>query len=319
MTSVSFIIPHKGRDDMLIQTLDSIVALNKKDCDLEVIIVSQNDSASDATLAFEAKLKLSVLYNEGNKTISTSRNMGVRHASGEYLAFLDADIQLAPNWLEAMLYSLTCQHAVLASAMQKNSEDAPPLERIRTALSNAVIDDYVTFLPGRNLFLSKQVFEKVGGFPEHLITCEDYYFTERVAAIGKLFYTSRTYYIHIGEDKAFGPMFKKEIWRGQSNLASITGRQVPLREWPSFVVPMVPPSAMICAFTTWCLGHGTLASACLIIAILPILAYAFRLKRMGKKQVSFMHCLQFYTVYFPARAIGTIAGMFAGISTSSHK
>lgn len=319
MTSVSFVIPHKGRDDMLIQTLDSIVALDTKSCDVEVILVSQNERASEATIAFHAKINLRILYNKDDTTISTSRNIGVRQASGEYLAFLDADIQLAPNWLEEMRYCLSHHNAVLVSAMQKDSKTAPPLERIRTVLSNAVIDDYVTFLPGRNLFLSKQVFEQVGGFPEHLITCEDYYFTERVAAIGNLFYTSRTHYVHIGEDKAFLPMFKKEIWRGQSNLASINGRNVPLREWPSFIVPMVPPTGTLMAIILLILGFGGMSIACLIVAILPILAYAFRLKRIGKNQVSLKHGLGFYLVYFPARAIGTIAGIFSGISTSSHK
>jgi len=318
MADVSFIIPHKGRDDMLLQTLTSIAALDCNNTAVEVIVVSQNTEASQALLDMQEKLALKIVFNEQGQTISKSRNIGVTHANGAFLAFLDADVELAPNWLTVMLRTLQKDAVVLASAMQQNSPSAPPLERIRTGLSNAHLDTTVTFLPGRNLFLEKQTFERVGGFPEHLITCEDYYFTERVAQLGGLYYTSETSYVHIGEDKAYGPMFKKEIWRGQSNLASIKGRTIPLSEWPSFFVPMMPCIFALLAVIFSILGHTTLAIASLCVTFVPIIVYAIRLKWLVKEETTLWHCMYFYIVYFPARAIGTINGLWSEISTSSH-
>ncbi|MBO1256535.1 glycosyltransferase [Alteromonas sp. 5E99-2] len=319
MANISFIIPHKGRDSMLLQTLESIAQLDKAEHQIDVVLVSQNEKASDAVLAYQQNLQLNVIYNVAGATISSSRNLGVKAAKGDYLAFLDADIDLAHNWLVEMLSTLAKPDIVLASAMQVDSIGAPPLERLRTGLSNATLDERVTFLPGRNLFLTRSVFEQVGGFPEHLITCEDYYFTERVAAIGGLFYTSKTHYVHIGEDKAFRPMFKKEIWRGQSNLASIKGRQVPLAEWPSFVVPMIPILSLATILPFIILNWIVLAGASVLMTFLPVVVYALRLKLLVKDKVGLIHCLAFYAAYFPARAIGTVIGLFSGISTSSHK
>ena len=210
---ISFIIPHMGREAMLIETLHSILGLHYPKENIEVIVVSQNDEISETLSSFKDNLDLSVIFNQTNKTISHSRNLGASQANGDYLAFLDADIALSDNWVEVMLSILSSNEDILlASAMQINSQNAPPLERIRTALSNAELDTYVAFLPGRNLFLHKTTFDRVGGFPEHLLTCEDYFFTDKVNNLGKLFYTSRAQYVHIGEDKHFIPMFKKEIW-----------------------------------------------------------------------------------------------------------
>ena len=119
------------------------------------------------------------------------------------------------------------------------------------------VDEPVKFLPGRNLFLKREVFTRIGGFPEHLVTCEDYWFTELASRQGPLWYTSETNYLHLGEDRNYADMFKKEIWRGQSNLISIRGRQIPPDEWPSFIVPLAvtalailtPPLCLLESFT----------------------------------------------------------------------
>ena len=317
---ISFIIPHMGREAMLIETLHSILGLHYPKENIEVIVVSQNDEISETLSSFKDNLDLSVIFNQTNKTISHSRNLGASQANGDYLAFLDADIALSDNWVEVMLSILSSNEDILlASAMQFNSQSAPPLERIRTALSNAELDTYVAFLPGRNLFLHKTTFDRVGGFPEHLLTCEDYFFTDKVNNLGKLFYTSRAQYVHIGEDKHFIPMFKKEIWRGQSNLASLDGRKIPLREWPSFLVPFAVVAGILLGIVMLALAENKLAIAFFTIGFLPLAAYTVRLKSLTKKETGWAHCLMFYSMYFPARALGTLLGVAGTIGTSSHK
>lgn len=317
---ISFIIPHKGRENMLIDTLRSIQHQTICASDVEVIIVSQNATISDALTQLQCEMNLMIIFNQEQNTISHSRNVGAANAKGTYFAFLDADVYLATNWADVMLHALTTKkNTLLTSAMQVNSQQAPPLERIRTALSNAELDTNVSFLPGRNLFLHKDTFYEVGGFPEHLLTCEDYYFTDKVNKLGNLYYTSNTQYIHLGEDKAFVPMFKKEIWRGQSNLASLEGRHIPLREWPSFVVPFAVCGAFFVSLCCLVLSQFSLALLSLIVCCLPLMVYTLRLKRLTGSDVSILYCLWFYIVYFPARAMGTLLGVGGAVSTSSHK
>jgi len=311
---ISFIIPHKGREQFLQKTLESI-SLQEIDLALiEVIIVTQNDRLSKETLAFKNTLTLSVYEKPLTDTISTLRNYGVEISKGDYLAFLDADIFLSRNWTQCMLDTLNEKASrVITSAVQINSPDAPPLERIRTALSNATTDDNVSFLPGRNLFLSRQTFSRIGGFPDHLITCEDYYFTDKANQIGDLYYTSGANYIHLGEDKDYINMYKKEIWRGQSNLLSIKGRSIPLNEIPSFIIPVAILLFFLIMVITLASGEYIFALISFILMLLPIALYATRLYILARKTVSFHDVARFYLYYFPARAIGTIGGAFKTI------
>lgn len=316
---VSFIIPHKGRFEMLAQTLQSI---SQQACDLqtiEVIVVSQTPEIQQQTLLDSPPIKLTVCIRPENETISALRNYGVTQAQGQYLAFLDADIWLSSNWTQQMIAELSAApDRIISSAMQICSDDAPPLEKIRTSLSNAEIDTDVAFLPGRNLFLAKTSFNKIGGFPEHLITCEDYFFTDQAAKLGKLFYTSAATYIHLGEDKAYKAMFDKEIWRGQSNLQSISGRNIPFREWPSFIAPPAILLMLILALLLLVFGQLSLAILAFLVAMLPVFVYSLRLYVLADKKVKFVHIVKFYVCYFPARAIGTVVGLFKSIGIKTH-
>lgn len=316
---VSFIIPHKGRFEMLTQTIESI---SKQTCDLhdiEVIVISQTPEIQRQTLLENPTFNLKVWIRPESDTISALRNYGVAQAEGEYIAFLDADIWLSNNWAQQMVAELSVDpERIISSAMQLCGDNAPPLEQIRTSLSNAEIDTDVAFLPGRNLFLRKTAFDEIGGFPEHLITCEDYFFTDKAAKLGRLFYTSAATYIHLGEDKAYKSMFDKEIWRGQSNLQSISGRKIPFREWPSFITPPAIVLMFSLSLILLFFGHLSFALMAFLVAVLPVFVYSFRLYVLANRKINFIYIVKFYFCYFPARAIGTVLGLFKSIGVNAH-
>lgn len=317
--TISFVIPHKGREEMLHETLLSIAAQDYPADAMEIILVSQNTEVSEALKQACGNVSFKVIFAKPEQTISASRNRGAELACGNYLAFLDADIQLSRNWLAACLAVLTERpNTRLVSAMQIPSGSPTPLEHIRVALSNAAIDCPVDFLPGRNLLLTKETFYAAGQFPEHLITCEDYYFTDKVNQLGELFYTSAAQYVHIGEDKQLGAMFEKEIWRGQSNLASVKDRRIPLREWPSFILPLAMPACLLVALLSLIAGFTVFAVLCFIAAGLPVLAYSTRLYKLVRPNTSLLEVIKFYCVYFPARTIGTLGGIIKTFGTSSY-
>lgn len=312
---LSFIIPHKGRFEMLIETIESIALQQSPSFSYDVIVVSQTPEIKTCSLTEHQDLALSVFIRPQHETISSLRNFGVTQAKGDFLAFLDADVYLSANWAEQMLKELKSQSdRIIVSAKQICAADAPSLEKIRTFLSNVEIDKNVAFLPGRNLFMRKDSFHQIGGFPEQLVTCEDYYFTDKAARLGKLYYTSSATYRHIGEDKEYKAMFDKEIWRGQSNIQSLSGRNVPLRELPSFFVPPAILMLLIIALILGIVGITKLAMLALALALLPIAVYSLRLLNIAKTEVSFAKIVLFYAVYFPARAIGTLVGVFKTIT-----
>ncbi|MBX2857616.1 MAG: glycosyltransferase family 2 protein [Cellvibrionaceae bacterium] len=316
VSKVSFIIPHRGREEMLRQTLDSIAAQKYDKRDIEVIVVTQNQSMTNDTVITLRNMAGKLIRAEESDTISQMRNQGVEQSSGEYLAFLDADIHIESNWIVSMLSAMQEQPSrVIVSAVQSCPGQAPVLEKIRTELSNVCVDCNVEFLPGRNLFLRRSSFEKSGGFPAHLVTCEDYYFTQKVAEQGQLYYTSRSNYIHLGEDKQFDLMFKKEIWRGQSNLHSLKGRKVPLSEIPSFLVPVwfaLFATTFVVSFPFLSRFTSTLL---LLLALFPVGLYSWRLHQHSEGRLPLPAIVRFYSLYFPARFWGTLIGLFKIVKT----
>lgn len=314
---VSFIIPHKGRFDMLKQTLRSIAEQACPLDEIEVIVVSQTPEITNIKLLDSSQLQLKTLLIPESETISTLRNQGAKDSSGRYLAFLDADIFISENWVTSMLNQLHHEDdRVIVSGIQVCDSSAPSLEHIRTCLSSAERDTHVAFLPGCNLFLTRDSFEKTGGFPEHLITCEDYYFTDKATQFGTLYRTSDATYHHLGEDKSFSGMFKKELWRGQSNLQSIQGRRILLREIPSFIIPPGICLTFLAALISLLFQAYPLALLFFLLGMAPFLTYSIRLYRLSRHVVNFGSVLKFYATYFLARAIGTLVGVFKSIGAN---
>lgn len=314
---VLFVIPHQGREEMLRQTLDSVIK-QADTCDLSfaIVVVSQNQVLDPATkrLADESSVPLELLQAERTLTISALRNLGVARYTSDWVAFIDADVVLGSHWL-ARLHQQLCEQddLVLVSAIQRAGPQPSELERIRVVLSNTATDCFVQFLPGRNLLLSREWVEAVGGFPEHLVTCEDYYFTDQVGQYGNLLYTTASDYIHLGEDKDYRTLFKKEIWRAQSNLQSLAGRTIPIREWPSIIVPFAIAGCVILALIA--LLSGTFAGVFLAFFAmsLPILAYSVRLRNHAGKSLRLCSIITFYAVYFAGRTYGSCLGLLKTI------
>lgn len=301
---VDFVIPHMGRPEMLVATLESIFAQQRADCIGLVVVVTKNAEP----LALPEHPKLRVLYRPDAGSISEQRNLGAAEGQSPWLAFLDADIQLAPDWFVTCLALMAEKPSrVVVTAMQKDSDNAPVTEQIRTVLSNTKVEQVAQYLPGCNLFLRRQSHQAVDGFPEHLQTCEDSYYTERLGKMGELFCTGRTYYIHLGEDKSLLQSFQKEIWRSEYNLTSLRGRTIPLREWPSILLPFWTLLALLAVVVA--AFHPIVLLPALLLLLLPVLLYSLRLYRLPQNQVGLGYLLLFYSVYFAARALGTLAGV----------
>jgi glycosyltransferase involved in cell wall biosynthesis len=101
---VSVVIPVFNAERFLEKTLLS--ALNQTYANYQIIIV--NDGSTDSSLQIVAKLsdpRIQVIEQK-NGGVASARNSGLRHASGEYVAFLDADDLWRPTKLERQMEML---------------------------------------------------------------------------------------------------------------------------------------------------------------------------------------------------------------------
>ncbi|MBQ6395958.1 glycosyltransferase, partial [Candidatus Saccharibacteria bacterium] len=109
---VSLIVPIYNVADFLPRCLSSISAQAYPA--LEIILVDDGSTDSSGRLCNEFKTEhknLNVkLIRQTNRGLSAARNAGIQHASGEYVAFLDADDELIPDAI-TYLISLALKHS----------------------------------------------------------------------------------------------------------------------------------------------------------------------------------------------------------------
>lgn len=104
MPDVSVIVPAFNAEKTIERCLDSLLA---QAADIEVIVV--DDCSTDATLAMCKRYarntphNVRVIHNEKNVGQGLSRNVGIGVATGDYLAFVDADDYVAPFMYEDLL------------------------------------------------------------------------------------------------------------------------------------------------------------------------------------------------------------------------
>jgi glycosyltransferase involved in cell wall biosynthesis len=96
---VSVVIPTYNRADDLRRSLESVI--NQTYANWEIYIVDNNstDLTDDIVRSFnDSRIKLLKIKNQG--VIAASRNLGIRCAKADYIAFLDSDDWWAPEKLQ---------------------------------------------------------------------------------------------------------------------------------------------------------------------------------------------------------------------------
>lgn len=96
----SVVIPMYNKAEYIRHTLKSVLAQSFHD--FEVIVVddgSTDDSLKVARQTDSDKIRIIAQENQGT---AVARNTGIEHASGEYIAFLDADDEWKSNYLETI-------------------------------------------------------------------------------------------------------------------------------------------------------------------------------------------------------------------------
>ena len=102
---VSVIIPAYNAARFLGQALESVFAQTHRP--LEVIVV--DDGSTDSTIAIATSRDGVTLIQQPNAGASSARNTGLKVASGDYFAFLDADDLWLPEKLSLQV-SYLCQN-----------------------------------------------------------------------------------------------------------------------------------------------------------------------------------------------------------------
>jgi glycosyltransferase involved in cell wall biosynthesis len=112
-STISIIVPIYNASVFLKKCIDSIVAQTYAEFELLLINDGSTDTSLNIALSYAKIENRIVLINQTNQGVSAARNHGLLKASGDYIAFVDADDWLEPEYLNELVNDIVTNEADL--------------------------------------------------------------------------------------------------------------------------------------------------------------------------------------------------------------
>jgi glycosyltransferase involved in cell wall biosynthesis len=193
-TMFSVIIPTLNEEKNLGICFKSLMEQTYRE--FEVIIV--DGGSQDRTVDMAERNGFDILEVEKTRPhdVSAAKNEGAKHARGDILFFLDADMALKPNCFE-VLDGEYRNPDVIGVACKVLPLEGNGLETVMYQCNN-ILARFANYV-GVHEFsyfschsYRRDFFEKVGGFREDLLACEDLDLSLRIRQLGRYTVTTET-------------------------------------------------------------------------------------------------------------------------------
>jgi GT2 family glycosyltransferase len=180
---VSLIIPNYRGENLLPSCLGSVLS-QQTDITYEIIVVDDSSDDNSVELVTLKYPQVKLIVNDRNMGPSATKNVGAREASGEYVAFLDNDVELGPGWVQAMYGRLSssgedvgacASHILLNGYSSLLNSTGGLVNLLGYAWDRGIFKDdsdsysrntLVMYACSAAMMMKKAVFEEVGGFDE---------------------------------------------------------------------------------------------------------------------------------------------------------
>jgi hypothetical protein len=309
--TVSFIIPVRNDAERLGRCLATIRSNGYPAQLVEIVVVDNDSTDGSADIAYRSG---ATVVRVGGQPVGELRNQGVLASSGDFLAFVDADHTIGPDWIVNAIEVLS-GHAEVAAvgALYDAPHGGTWVQRTYDLLRRREpgMRD-VEWLGSGNMVVRRQAFETVGGFDRTLHACEDVDLCSRLRANGyRVLQDSRLRSVHFGDPSTVAAVFRGELWRGRDNLRVSLRAPLTLRGLPSVMLPIIDLGFLVFIIV----GLATRSQMGLTIAALAAggilaaaVARAYRMM-LPLERATMLACAQALVVAFTydlARAISIV-------------
>jgi len=201
MPEFSVIIPLYNKGPYIVRTLNSVLAQTFQDFEVIVVDDGSTDDGADVVKAFyHPKIRL---IQQENKGVSIARNCGIKYSRAQLIAFLDADDEWQPDYLETIfklqsLYPFAALFAASYKIMNENGKiHIPKFKGIPSTPYVGLLDYFkIASYSGSpicssNVCIKKTILMEENGFIENSNFGEDTELWSRIALKYKIAYSNK--------------------------------------------------------------------------------------------------------------------------------
>ncbi|MCZ0861988.1 MAG: glycosyltransferase family 2 protein [Methanocorpusculum sp.] len=178
---ISVIVPLKNKAQEINRCIDSILA--QTITNFELIIVDGNSTDGSLEIVETYQDQRIQIINQQSKGAAAGRNEGIRAAQGELIAFLDADDEYLPEFLDIILHLVerfptAGMYGTRGYSVANGVIIDPQTEDNIENPDNLILDYFEAVSHGElysmsGVVIRKSVFDEIGMFNESLIWYED--------------------------------------------------------------------------------------------------------------------------------------------------
>jgi glycosyltransferase involved in cell wall biosynthesis len=211
---LSFLMPAYNNEATIGKSIQSI--LNQKtSCSFEIVVV--DDGSTDATYQiaeeFLEQYQNIMLIRKPNGGEASALNEGLKYCRGEFIALVEADVEIEESWFEKMIKELIDKDIAGVGGRLVTPQNSSWIARIAGYEVESKFETkerYARHITSANALYRGEIFREIGGFNEHFVNAVlDSEFNRRVIDKGyKLIYVKDAMAFH-----HFKPTLKEYLKR----------------------------------------------------------------------------------------------------------
>jgi GT2 family glycosyltransferase len=313
----SVVVPVLNSKDHLRGCLDSIRAAMEHYGNAELIVLDNGSDDGSYEILCNEYARWARVEQIRGVTVSALRNRGAELSRGEFIAFIDSDCLIGPDYFEQALPVL--REVADATGSEYALEDPCHwIQKVWYSLHVPANDGVVNYVVSGNLVIKRRAFVAVGGFDEKMVSCEDNDLGLRLNQAGFRVYQAHAIRaLHPGGEKTLRVFFRKTAWRSMGMF------QMMKHSWMNkpLMITLAHFVLVVAAFANFFGSHASLLTRAVVSLLLmnlapasTVLFYALRVKCLYAP----LRSMLLYHLWFLARFYA-IAMMLASMGTSSKR
>lgn len=143
---MSVIIPVFNVCAYIEEALESVIGQTYKNLEILLIDDGSTDGSGDVCNQYSEKDSRIIVFHQENKGLSSARNVGLDHATGDVIAFLDPDDAYEPEMIEDLLEKMEHHQAEIVVCDFSLHRTNGKMENLEQQHSNVIIYDKIESL-----------------------------------------------------------------------------------------------------------------------------------------------------------------------------